>query len=323
MDRQLVRQIENDYPYPIALEFRRLNTKEYLTNDVNRLRQILKISETTIHLVSLISLVDLLENCTRSIIKIPDSFKREFPNSFIRTSFGKWISLARESTKLFQVNSLPMFIVELSGFFTDDNGSESVSLKAFNTLTNIRNKLSHPQFTLNEKIIEDFCMETEKLLETILLELKFLLNYSFLYVDHISVTYRKWNNPSFFHTFSEVVGNSSEFNAYNKRLPEIVNTPAIIIVKNQDDNQYMNLDPLLIYSNEGENKIPDIFMYIDWDKGKPVKYKPVWNGGLFNLADTSIESEIINSLLKFFEFFSEEEIFRAYKIYADKIDVNS
>jgi hypothetical protein len=39
MDRQLIRRIEKDYPYPIELEFRRLNTKEYLVNDENRFRQ--------------------------------------------------------------------------------------------------------------------------------------------------------------------------------------------------------------------------------------------------------------------------------------------
>jgi hypothetical protein len=93
MDKQLIRSIENDYPYPIALEFRRLNTKEYLASDENRLRQILKISETTIHLIALISVVDLLENCTKSVIKVPDFYKKEFPAWFTRTSFGKWISL--------------------------------------------------------------------------------------------------------------------------------------------------------------------------------------------------------------------------------------
>jgi hypothetical protein len=323
MDRQLVRRIENDYPYPIALEFRRLNTKEYLHNDENRLRQILKVSETTIHLVALISLVDLLENCTRSGLTIPVSFKKEFPNAFTRTSFGKWISLTRECIKLFQMNSLSMYIEELPGYFNDEKGSEKVSLKAFNTLANIRNKLSHPQFTLTDKIIEDFCIETENFLETILVELEFLLNYSFLYVDNISVRYRKWNDPSFFHTFSEVIGNSSEFNAYKKSLSGIVNTPAIIIVKNHDENQYLNLDPLLIYSNEGDNKIPDIFMYIDWEKGKSVKYKPVWNGGSFVLSGTTIESEIINSLLKFFEFFADKDLFLSYKEYTEKINVNS
>ncbi len=320
MDHQLIRRIENDFPYPIALEFRRLNTKEYLTNDENRLRQILKISETTIHLLALISVVDLLENYTRSAVNIPESFKKEFPVWFTRTSFGKWISMTKECIKLFQQNSIPMFISELPEYFIDGRSSESKSLKAFNILTSVRNKLSHPELTLTNKIIEDFCIETEKLLETILAGLEFLTHYSFLYVDHISVRYRKWNNPSFSHTFSEVIGNSSEFNAYNKILSEIVNTPAIIIVKDREENEYLNLDPLLIYSNEGENKISDVFMFIDWDKDRPVKYKPVWNGGSFTLSGTTNELETIKSLLKFFEFFADKDVYTDYSERVEKLN---
>ena len=323
MDRQLIRRIENDYPYPIALEFRRLNTKEYLAPEENRLRQILKISETTIHLLAAISIVDLLENCTKSICSVPDAFKKEFPSLFTRTTFGKWIALTKNCIKVFENSGIQMFIPELPEYFFDKKGSESSSLKAFNILTNIRNKLSHPEFTLTNKIIEDFCTETEKLLETILSELEFLMNYPFLYVDHISVRYRKWLNPSFYHTFSEVIGNSSEFNAYNKILSELVNTPAIIIVKGKEEVKYINLDPLLIYSNEGENRIADIFMYIDWDKGRTVKYKPVWNGGSLNLSGTTIEMETVNSLLKFFEFFAEQDAYLVYKASTEKLDVKT
>lgn len=319
MDRQLIRRIENDYPYPIALEFRRLNTKEYLGNDENRLRQILKVSETTIHLIALISIVDLQENFSKSTFNIPDPFKKEFSGLFTRTSFGKWIALTRECIRIFNKNSKPMFMPELSEYFFDKRGSESTSHKAFNILTSIRNKLSHPEFTLTNNIIEDLCIETEKHLESILVDLEFMMNYSFLYVDHISVRYRKWNNPSFFHTFSEVIGNSSEFNAYNKILSDIVNTPAIIIAKNKEEVNYLNLDPVMIYSNEGETKIADIFMYIDWDKNKTVKYKPVWNGGSFDLAGTSIESDTVKSLLKFFEFFAEQDVFLGYKECAEKL----
>jgi hypothetical protein len=103
----------------------------------------------------------------------------------------------------------------------------------------------------------------------------------------------------------------------------IVNTPAIIIVKNHEENQYLNLDPVLIYSNEGENRISDIFMYIDWDKGKQVKYKPVWNGGSLSLSGTTIEMETINSLLKFFESFANEDVYLSYKEWVDKLQGNT
>ena len=319
MDRQLIRRIENSYPYPIALEFRRLNTKEYLGFDENRLRQILKISETIIHLLGAISVIDLLENCIKSDINIPDPYRKEFHVWFTRTTFGKWIAMTRETIRIFQNRNLSMFVSELPHYFFGKNGSESSSLKAFNILINIRNKLSHPEFTLTNKIIEDYCTETEKLLETILSELDFLINYPFLYVDHISVRYPKWYNPSFSHTFSEVIGDSSEFNAYNKILSELLNTPAIIIAKDKEERKYINLDPLLIYSNEGENRIADIFMYIDWDKDTSVKFKPVWNGGSFSLSGSTIETETINSLLKFFEYLAEPDVFRVYKASVEKL----
>jgi len=323
MDPQFIRKIENNYPYPVALEFRRLNTKEYLASDQNRLRQILKISETVIHLLAAISIIDLLENCSKPNFAIPDGFKKEFPVWFTRTTFGKWIALSKETIRIFQSNNTSMFVTELPDYFFGRNGSESNSLKAFNILTNIRNKLSHPEFTLTNKVIGDFCIETEKHLETILSGLEFLMNYPFLYVDHISVRYPKWHNPTFSHTFSEVIGDSSEFNAYNKILSELLNTPAIIIVKGNEERKYINLDPLLIYSNEGENRIADIFMYIDWDKSKSVKYKPVWNGGSFNLAGSTIEAETKNSLLKFFEFLSDWDVYLSYKASVEKIDLKS
>jgi hypothetical protein len=321
VDRQLLRMIENEYPYPVALEFRRLNTKEYLNHDEKRLMQILKISEATIHLLSLISLVDLLENVTKSEIGIPESFKKEFPDLFTYTSFGKWISLARGSVKLFHDGNVQLFISEMKDYFFENNGTESKFLKSFNVLTDIRNNLARPESVVSGKIIDDYCIESEKHLLTILTGLEFLLNYSFLYVDHISVKYRKWNNPTFFHTFSEVSGNSSEFNAYNKILSEIVNTPAIIIIKGNEEKEYLNMDPLLIYSNEGENKIADIFMYAGWDPGKSVRYKPVWNGGQFTLTGTTVELETINSLLKFFEFLSEEDVYLIFMASAEKLKV--
>jgi hypothetical protein len=63
-------------------------------------------------------------------------------------------------------------------------------------------------------------------------------------------------------------------------------------------------------------------MYIDWDKNKSVKYKPVWNGGSFVLSGTTIESETVNSLLKFFEFFAEQDVYLSYKECAEKLNVN-
>lgn len=64
-------------------------------------------------------------------------------------------------------------------------------------------------------------------------------------------------------------------------------------------------------------------MYIDWNMEKTVRYKPVWNGGKLGLSGTTIEVDTINSLLKFFEFLSEKDVYRSYKEYAEKLNVKT
>lgn len=318
MNRRLIQNVENSYPYPIASEFRILNTEEYLETDEKRLIQILKTAEITIHLLSLISLVDLLETHSKTPIKLPDTFIQEFPIRFTRTSFGKWIALIRENIKIFKTNDIQMFIKELPDYFVKGKSSESEAQKAFNRLTSIRNKLVHPDFSPTKESIQEFCQESEGLLETILTGLDFIIDYPFLFVNNVTVRYHKWYDPKYNHAFSEVIGNTSKFRAYKKILTELVNTPAVIITKGKEED-HLNLDPVVIYSEEGEKKIPDIFLYIDWDKKKTVKYKPVWNGGAFNLIGTVYETETINSLLKFFEFFAEGSVYQGYKECVDKL----
>jgi hypothetical protein len=58
-------------------------------------------------------------------------------------------------------------------------------------------------------------------------------------------------------------------------------------------------------------------MFIGWDKNKTAKYKPVWNGGSLDLSGTTIESETINALLKFFEFLADQAVFLDYKEYGE------
>jgi hypothetical protein len=62
-------------------------------------------------------------------------------------------------------------------------------------------------------------------------------------------------------------------------------------------------------------------MYIDWDPSRHCKYRPVWNGGSFNLKGTEYEFETLNSLLKFFEFFASEKTCKQYKDAIGKMNI--
>ncbi len=319
MNNKLKRIIENDFPYPIALEFRRLNTVDFLEKDFKRLKQLLKTAETTIHFLALISLVDLSENYEKLQKNIPESFTKEFGERIVRTSFGKWIALMRETIKIFKAANVNMFIEELTDYFIKGKNKETASQTAFNKITTIRNKLAHPDFNPTKANIQKACQITEELLIEALSNLDFIIDYPFLNVDNVSVKYFKWKSPKYNHTFAEVVGNSSEFNAYKKIQSNVINTPAVIITKEDNDN-YLNLSPFIIFSDTGSNSIPDIFMYMDWDKAKTIKYKPVWNGGEFNLIGTKIEEENVFALLKIMEFFNTKEQHEKYAKYFENTE---
>ena len=117
MNNKLKRTIENEFPYPIALEFRRLNTVDYLEKDFKRLKQLLKTAETSIHFLSLISLIDLADKYEMIKEHIPENFIKLFQERITRTSFGKWVAMMRDTIKIFKVAEVDMFIPELADYF--------------------------------------------------------------------------------------------------------------------------------------------------------------------------------------------------------------
>jgi hypothetical protein len=318
MDNQLKRKVTNDYPYPVTIDFMRLNTPDYRDPDLKRLSKIIDVVENTIHFLALIALNDLLENRIKKDFSIPDTFKQRFRNNFTRTSMGKWGELLRETIKIFKYNSIPMFIEETAGFFVEDKSGESEAQKAFNQVTAIRNKLQHKEENYSRLETEQQCIKAEELLEFLLDKLGFIADYQFLYVNKITVDYHRWSDPNYKIDLSNIIGSNPElFDTQTEKSTSLINTPAIIVTK-KERNVYLNLEPLIIYSDEGNMGIPDIFMYMDWEKNSSIKYKPVWKGGLFNLFEAKEKKVLTKELLRFFEYFAMEEDFISFKTSVEK-----
>ena len=313
MNNRLKRKVANDYPYPVTIDFMRLNTPDYRNPDLKRIGKIIDVTENTVHFLTLIALSDLLENLIKSKIEIPDSFKTRFRENFTRTSMGKWGELLREVIKIFKSANIPMFIEELADFFVKGSAGESVAQNAFNNITSIRNKLQHKDKNYSRAEIETTCEEVEQLLETFLEEMDFIADYPFLYVNKVTVDYHRWSDPKYDIDLSSIIGSNPElFDSQRETSTNLINTPAIIVTK-EDTNVYLNLEPLIIYSDEGNMRIPDIFLYKDWEKGKSIKYKPIWKGGEFNLLETKHQKVLSGTLLKFFEHFALKEDYESFK----------
>jgi uncharacterized ubiquitin-like protein YukD len=259
MNTRLKKIVANDYPYPITIDFMRLNTPDYRNPDMKRIGKIIDVTENTVHFLALITLSDFLENVMKSTLTIPENFKTRFRDNLM----GKWGELLREIIKIFKSNGASMFIEELADFFVKGSAGESVAQTAFNKITSIRNKIQHKDKHYSRAEIETLCEEVEKHLEIFLEEMDFIADYPFLYVNKITVDYHRWSDPTYDIDLSNIIGSNPElFDSQRETSTNLINTPAIIVTK-EDTNVYLNLEPLIIYSDDGDMRIPDIFLYKD------------------------------------------------------------
>ena len=321
MDSRLKRRIANDYPYPITVEFMRLNTMDYKNHGIERLRKIVDVTETLLQFMTLISISDLVENVINGKIKVSEDFKKAFKNNFTHISMGKWMSLLRESIKLFKSQGVEMFIEELPDYIIKSTSSESKVQVAFNRLITIRNSINHKTTQLSKTEVNKLSEEADSKLEFILKELDFIIDYQFLYINQVTVNYHRWSEPTYNIDMSYIVGSNPELfdsTDHDSSHRNIMHTPAIVITK-ENTKQYLNLEPLVIYSDEGEMEITDIFMYTDWDKSRNrIIYKPIWKGGNFNLLNTSIAKHIAPEMLKIMELLGVQSDFIGFKDQLDK-----
>ncbi len=316
MDIRLKRKIANDYPYPITVDFMRLNTMEFKNPGGERLRKIIDVTEMVLQFLALISISDLVENVIKKEVVVPNEYRTSFRNNFTQSSMGKWVELLRETIKIFKSQNKVMFVEELADFFVKSASSETKVQQAFNRIVSIRNQINHKSQHYNKADMIKLCEEADSHLELILKELDFIIDYQFLYINKVTVEYHRWSDPVYNIDMSYIVGSNPELfdsTSSDDDHRNIMHTPAIVITK-ENTKQYLNLEPLIIYSDEGDMEITDIFMYMGWDKSRnKITFKPVWKGGEFNLMNTQLSNHLAPEMLRIIEVLASDSDFLSFK----------
>jgi hypothetical protein len=229
---------------------------------------------------------------------------------------GKWVEILRETVKIFKSQNKPMFIEELADYFVKSKSTESKVQQSYNKIVSIRNAINHKVQQFNKGDFIKMSEEADGHLELILNELEFIINYQFLYINKVTVEYHRWSEPVYNIDMSYIVGSNPElFDSTDSDDSQrsIMHTPAIVIAKD-DSNQYLNLEPLVIYSDEGEMEITDIFMYMGWEKARnKITYKPVWKGGSFNLMHTTLKNHLGPEMLRIIEILGTASDYQSFK----------
>lgn len=294
--------IEQKYPYPIAVTFRRLETDEYLQKGPQRLKALLEVAERTVHLLAHLVLANLFEDIERQKAELPKGITSDFERRFGALSLGTMLQLIREGLRYFSDKRESLFVPELYAFYFDDSGKLTAAAQALDSIVQIRNRLAHPTQPYSPKEIASFCEEAERGVSAVLEGLRFVTGYELLSVNQIEVIKKRAHDALFKHRFSRVVGVSEDFKAKEDHFPKYMESHAVVL-KRKDAFDYLNLSPLVIQSSEGDKQVPDVFLYLG-TKGQGYLYAACHNGGAFDSRQTSLREDLEEEFAEFFRAFS-------------------
>jgi hypothetical protein len=287
--------IEQRFPYPIAVSFRRLETEEYFEAGPRRLKGIFEVAERTAHLLALIVLSDLYRlHQQGAAVGLPRSLAADFRRRFEALAFGTLLAVARDGSAQLAASASEPFVPELAPLFVDQRGKPSPTAQAFDELVTARNSLAHPTRTPTAKELAELSATAELRLATILQALSFITAYEMLSVNQIEVIKRPRQEAQFSHRFSRVVGVSENFRAREERYREFMESQSVVL-KRKGSFDHLNLYPLILHSAEGERQVPDVFLYLA-RKGQGAIYAASHNGGALDSRSTSFQAELGDEL---------------------------
>ena len=162
-DEDLSFTIEQRYPYPIAVAFRRLETDEYSEAGPVRLKGLLEVAERSVHALALIVLSNVVARRADDVtVDLPAVFGDDFARRFGALSFGTMVQILREGARWLGEDA---FISELREYLFDGSGIQGESLRAIEELNTIRNRLAHPTQEPTRKEIVESCEASETAVE--------------------------------------------------------------------------------------------------------------------------------------------------------------
>ncbi len=300
VSRAVRNRFRYELPYPVAINYKRIGACP--EPNAVQLMYILKTAEMALRLLGAICLADLRRNMAPGQVPA-GALTHGFARRFSSPSLGTWLGLCRESLMLLKRQGLSVFVTELPGFWFDGRGKPSPSVRILEDVVTHRNRFMHDKVPqdewLSQREIPATCRALLPLLETVLAELLFLVDYPVVVVDPITVRKRRGEDPCFVRDVLCIEGCADTFDMDRQPSSGICETGEVLLLA-RERGEHLNLDPLLVYSDEGSEEregrdgsrlrvstgIHDLFLYNGADHGGPV-YSACNRGGELRARETA------------------------------------
>jgi len=274
IDLRAIRQaVIDSYPAPVGEQLRVLFQGS--TVDITRLKQLVITYNTVIQLLCFTLLSQLWdERVKKPALAIHKDYLVEI-NNFFTLGLGSYLAydyfkLIEAIAGIFEENKIDCFIAEFNTVKESFRAKDEF-YKAYQFMEEMKQELQDDHVNANE--IQNFCVQAEEHLGTILKKLAFLVRYKLTSIKRIEVIKRRHRKAAFSH--NKVIldrvtaGLEDEAGAYKI----YTENNAVILLENvQDVAGYLNLSPFIIDENAlTGNKCSKLFFYSHQEmvQGKP------------------------------------------------------
>ena len=279
-------------PYPVAISYKRIGACP--EPDASRLLYILKSAEMLARLLGLLAVADMRR--VFSGRPMPASSPRDKLGAALRRpTFGSWLWILRTAMELIVDAGEQPFLPQLQGICLDTNGKPSCALRCLGELVTVRNRFAHdgvPQDEwLHPRQIPAACETSLPLLDAALQDALFLEDYPLVFISPIKVEKKRGAEPLYQRTTAQLTGHSDLFDMECQVSGNLTET-AEVLVHDPARGRHLNLDPFVVYSDEGTEErvaidgskntiatnILDVFLY-NGARGKHFSYLACNKGG--------------------------------------------
>jgi len=215
-------------------------------------------------------LAQLWDNSIKEGFQISEEHRlklREFFSaSVIGQSANQFLDLIGVIRRVLEANNTPCFIEEISIL--------AANYKENSELREAVNYLEQVSIKINENAVDpadanEMCMVAEQKLSEFLKHLGFLANYTLASVKAIDVlNYRHFKTPKFKHRMVKLEQRFVGLAENQEIGDQLLDCNSVLIMRNEDINQYLNLSPFVIDENAFDDKasIAKLYFFDHYDK---------------------------------------------------------
>lgn len=251
--RILAYEIIKSYPWPIAVELRRLFSGSMKEAHFKRVVQLKRAINRILDFFTYLLLCELLDSLHRNDLK--SSLKNICKTCLQELTLANQSALFRETHPLIANNILILFTKELDVLFDDSFFRE---LRQWEEI----------EATTAEMEIDEICSILEQSLIFFVKKAAFLSRYQLINVNSIKVNKLKYRSPQFRHELHLLNNIDTDFAIQEESLEQFSDSNAILLVRKFDEpNGFINLSPFVIDTHtdpmkEGKKKVKrDVFLF--------------------------------------------------------------